>query len=80
MKTLVRKWGNSLALRIPKSFAQEVGLETNSAVEVSLEEGKLVVAPVAQLGFTLEQLLDQITGDNLHHEIDTGPAIGEEAW
>ena len=80
MRTLVRKWGNSLALRIPKSFAQEVGLEKNSAVEVSLEEGKLVVAPVAQPGFTLDQLLGQITVENLHHEIDTGSAIGKEGW
>ena len=48
MKTRVQKWGNSLALRIPKSFASEVGLKSESPVEVSMEDGKLVIAPVAK--------------------------------
>ena len=46
MKTRVQKWGNSLALRIPKSFASEVGLEKETSVEVSLSDGKLVITPV----------------------------------
>jgi antitoxin MazE len=78
MKTLIWKWGNSLALRIPKSFVQETGLESNSPVDVSLEGGKLVMVPVAQLGFTLERLPSQITEDNLHSDIDMVLAIGIE--
>ncbi len=80
MITRVQKWGNSLALRIPKSFADEVGLQTDSAVEVSLADGKLVVAPVAKSKLTLKQLLSQVTDENLHHEVETGPAQGNEAW
>lgn len=80
MRTRVQKWGNSLALRIPKSFATEVGLQDDSPVEVSLVSGKLVVAPVAGPKVTLEQLLAQVTEDNLHHEVDTGPSVGNEAW
>jgi antitoxin MazE len=80
MITRVRKWGNSLALRIPKSFAAEVGLETDSSVEVSMVDGKLVISPVAKSKLTLKQLLAQITDENLHHEVETGPAQGNEAW
>jgi antitoxin MazE len=80
MRIRVQKWGNSLALRIPKSFATEAGLQTNSSVELSLVRGKLVVVPVVKPKLTLKQLLAKVTEDNLHHEIDTGPAVGIEAW
>jgi antitoxin MazE len=80
MKTRVQKWGNSLALRIPKSFADEVGLRKDASVEVSLVSGKIVVAPTAKSKVTLKQLLAQVTEDNLHHEVDTGATVGNEAW
>ncbi|MCJ7743597.1 MAG: AbrB/MazE/SpoVT family DNA-binding domain-containing protein [Dehalococcoidales bacterium] len=80
MRTRVQKWGNSLALRIPKSFATEVGLQRESSVEVSLVNGKLVITPVAKPKLTLKQLLAKVTKENLHHELDTGPATGNETW
>ncbi len=80
MRTRVQKWGNSLALRIPKSFANEVGLQRETSVEVSLDDGKLVITPVSEPKLTLEQLLAEVTEDNLHHEVDTGTAVGNEAW
>jgi antitoxin MazE len=80
MRTRVQKWGNSLALRIPKSFADEVGLQKETSVEVSLAEGKLVITPIAKPMLNLNQLLAGITKENLHHEVDTGPAVGKEVW
>ena len=80
MKTRVQKWGNSLALRIPKSFADEVGLQKETSVEVSLADGKIVVTPITKSKLTLEQLLSKVTKENLHHEVDTGPAVGNETW
>ncbi len=81
MKTRVQKWGNSLAVRIPKCFAEEAGLRDRLTVEVSVTKGKLVVAPVADKPkFTLKRLLSRITADNLHGEIATGAAVGKEAW
>ncbi len=80
MRTRVQKWGNSLALRIPKPFAIEIGLQRNSPVEVSLVDGQLVIVPVVEPALTLEHLLAQVTEDNLHGEIETGPAVGKEAW
>jgi len=80
MKTRVQKWGNSLALRIPKSFADEVGLQKETSVEVSLADGKIIVTPVTKSKLTLEQLLSKVTKENLHHEVDTGSAVGNETW
>ena len=80
MITRVQKWGNSLALRIPKPLAIEIGLDRNSPVEISLVDGRLVIAPVVEPVLTLEHLLAQVTEDNLHGEIESGPAVGREVW
>jgi antitoxin MazE len=80
MKTRVQKWGNSLALRIPKAFAEEAGLRANAAVELSLVDGTLVVRPVVPQPLSLEELLRGVTDDNLPGEWDTGPAAGKEVW
>jgi antitoxin MazE len=78
--TRVQKWGNSLAVRIPKPFAREVGLEQDTPVEISLVDGKLVLEPVRKPALSLDQLLAQVTEENLHQEVDTGPAVGVEVW
>ena len=80
MKARVQKWGNSLALRIPKSFATEVGLRKEAPVEISLADGELIIRPITESKLTLKQLLARVTKENLHHEVDTGPAVGKEAW
>ncbi|MDP2952668.1 MAG: AbrB/MazE/SpoVT family DNA-binding domain-containing protein [Chloroflexota bacterium] len=80
MQSRIQKWGNSLALRIPKSFAREIGLDRDMPVDLSLEDGRLVVTPITRPPMTLERLLEQITEDNIHREVDTGPAVGEEVW
>jgi antitoxin MazE len=80
MKSRVQKWGNSLALRIPKVFAAEAGLHEDAAVELSLVKGKVVVQPVSAEPLTLDELLRGVTEENLHGEWDTGPAVGREVW
>jgi antitoxin MazE len=80
MKTRVQKWGNSLALRIPKSFADEIGLAQNSSVQLMLKEGSLVIVPEAVREWTLEELLAGVTEDNIHREWEIAPAQGDEIW
>jgi antitoxin MazE len=80
MKTRVQKWGNSLALRIPKAFAVEAGLAPNVAVKLSIVKGALVVRPVAPEPLTLEELLRGVTDENRPGEWQTGPAVGKEVW
>jgi antitoxin MazE len=78
MHSRVQKWGNSLALRIPRPFADEVGLSENSPVELSLRGRSLVVRPAGKV--SLRALLAKITDENRHHEFDTGAAVGHETW
>jgi len=80
VETHVKRWGNSLALRIPRPLAEEAGLNEDSPVTLSLEEGKLVIAPIVQPRYELEVLLAQVTPENVHGEVDTGGAVGGEAW
>ena len=78
MRTKIQKWGNSLALRIPKAFALEAQLENNSIVEISLVDGQIVIKPISKKQLALEQLLTKATADNVHGEIDSGEAVGKE--
>ena len=80
MKTSVQRWGNSLAVRIPKSIAEEVGLQENSPVNLRLSQGKLIIAPSTPRLPSLQCLLRQVCRSNLHTECDTGLAQGREAW
>ncbi len=80
MNTRVQKWGNSLALRIPKAFAEEVGLRADTAVELSLVAGTLVVQRVKPQALSLDQLLLGITDKNIRKDWNTGPAVGKEVW
>ncbi|WP_276507961.1 AbrB/MazE/SpoVT family DNA-binding domain-containing protein [Paenibacillus thermotolerans] len=73
----VQKWGNSLGVRIPKSLALKVGLEEGSEIDLDVEDGHLVIKPKS---ISLEELLAQITPDNLHREVSTGEPEGRESW
>jgi antitoxin MazE len=78
MNARVQKWGNSLALRIPKIYADQIGLSSNSPVEIFLEGNRLVIEPARRP--TLDILLDGVTPDNIHTETDWGKPVGKEAW
>ena len=80
MKTRIQKWGNSLALRIPRPFANEVGFQKESLVDLAIVDGKLVITPVPKTPLTLEHLVSGITQENLHAEVKTGSAAGNEIW
>lgn len=80
MLTKVQKWGNSMALRIPKAFADEMQITTETAVELTIEDGKLVINPVQKPEYTLEDLLALITPENIHNEVDWGAPVGQEVW
>lgn len=79
MKIRVQRWGNSLAVRIPKAFAQEVGLVDGSPVELAVVGNHLVVEP-SRLSLQLEDLLAGVTEENIHQEVNTGGSVGNEAW
>lgn len=80
MHVQIQKWGNSLAIRIPKSFAKQIKIGQGSFVDLLLIEGKLIAKPLDEKEYSLDQLLTGVTEQNLHTEIDTGNAIGREIW
>ncbi len=78
MKAKVQWWGNSLAVRVPRSLVRELGLHDQSAVALRLDEGRIVVEPLRSAP-TLEQLLAGVTSQNMHTGLDWRPAGGLEA-
>lgn len=79
MHTRVQKWGNSLAVRIPKAFAIEANIEQDTLVELSLRDGDLIISPIKPF-YTLDELLAQVTELNIHSEQEIGLSIGKEKW
>ena len=80
MQAKIQKWGNGLALRIPKAFAVDTQLGNNSLVDISVVDGQIIVKPVVKTDWTLEELLAGITKENIHREVKTGMATGNEIW
>jgi len=77
MQTVVQRWGNSLGIRIPSLYVKEFDLRNGSSVEILEEDGKLIIKPGKP---TLEQLLSQVTEDNIQEPLETGPSVGKEDW
>ena len=80
MRTKIVRWGNSLGLRIPKSFAEEMGVSDETPVDLSLEEGRLVIRAAKPKILVLDDLLADVKKSNLHGETDTGGPVGGEVW
>ena len=80
MKAMVKKWGNSAAVRIPASVMQATRLDLDEVVDVREEAGRIVIEPVRQKTYQLAKLLKGITAKNQHRAVDFGPAKGKEAW
>jgi antitoxin MazE len=80
MQTQIKKWGNSLALRIPKSFALNANLRQDELVDLTIDEEKIVITPIGQKEYSLDELLDCVSEGNLHGEFDTGAPVGKEIW
>ena len=79
MQTQIGKWGNSLAVRIPGILAKDLNLREGTDLDVAVMDGALVLRP-AKPQYTLEELVEGITPENVHGETDWGPAVGREAW
>ncbi len=77
MQTVVQKWGNSLGIRIPALYTKDLELKNGSTVDISEEEGKLVIIPKRN---SLDELLAKVSYENLHEAVETGISIGKEEW
>ena len=80
MKSAVQRWGNSLALRIPRAYAAETRMAEGSTVELTLRSGALVVRPIFRKRHALADLVKRIRPANRHDFVPTGNAVGREVW
>jgi len=76
----VRKWGNSLGIRIPHELAADVGLSEGKQVTLEKNDGALTVRAVKRPRYSLKELLKDVTPKNKHEEIDWGSPQGKEVW
>ncbi len=82
MRAQLKKWGNSLALRIPAGLLAELNLSENSTVDLRVEDGKIIITamPKRKWKYSLEELLAGVSEENLHQETNWGNSVGEELW
>ena len=80
MHVRVQKWGNSLAVRIPKPLAEDAEVREGTVLNLAVSDGKVVATPVERKKQSLKQLLAKVTRKNLHTEVDFGPSVGRETW
>ena len=78
METIVQKWGNSLGIRIPNLFVKEYALKNGVKVEIFDDGGKISIKPKGN--YSLAELMENVTPENLHKSVDTGNVMGNEEW
>lgn len=80
MRTKIARWGNSLALRIPKRLADAHHLSEGSDLEIFEAEGEIRIRPIRPERYRLADLLEDVTPENLHGEHWVDDARGKEIW
>jgi antitoxin MazE len=80
MEAKVKKWGNSLGIRIPKSFSSQAGITDGSDIELQLEGDKITIIPIHKNEYALDELLSKVSEENIHYEIKTNGPVGNEVW
>jgi antitoxin MazE len=78
MKAVVKKWGNSLGLRLPGNLTGELHIKDGSTLELLVEDGKIILLPKKKS--SLRDKLKLITDENIHEEVNTGKIVGNEIW
>ncbi len=80
MKASIKKWGNSAAIRIPLAVLEATAVKLDEEVDIREEAGRIVIEPVRETKYKLNNLLKGITKDNIHGEINFGRPEGKEVW
>ncbi|MBX3324852.1 MAG: AbrB/MazE/SpoVT family DNA-binding domain-containing protein [Nitrospira sp.] len=80
MKTGAQKWANSLAVRVPKSVASQIGLKAQDDLDIEVRDGNVVLKPQLRRVYRLDDLVKRITKKDVHNEVDSGGPMGCEVW
>ncbi len=79
MEAIIRKWGNSLALRLPVSVVKEAAFSLEQKVNIIVTRGRIVIEPSDRLEYDLDELVGGINAENSHAEVGFGVPVGKEA-
>jgi antitoxin MazE len=80
MRVQIKKWGNSASVRMPVAVMAAAALSVDQSVEITAEGGWVIIEPVTTPVYDLDKLLDQMTPETFHEEVDFGPPVGQEVW
>jgi antitoxin MazE len=80
MHTVINQWGNSLGVRIPATLVKQLNISCHQAVEMHVDNGALIIQPKRKSKYSLDELIEGITTENVHPYTDTGHAVGNEVW
>ena len=79
METVIRKWGNSPALRLPNAILKEAGYHLEQKVDLLVSRGRIIIQPSKKVEYSIDALVSDINAGNTHDEISFGRPIGNEA-
>ena len=80
MEIKVKKWGNSLGIRIPKSLSTQAGIAEGSSIDMNIEGDKITITPKHKNEYSIDELISRISENNVHYEIRTDGPVGHEIW
>lgn len=80
MQSVVKKWGNSAAVRIPASVLDAARVRLDQPVDVREEGGRIVIEPLRPVRYDIDVLAAGITDENRHEPVETGRRVGQEVW
>lgn len=80
MEVIVKKWGNSAAVRIPAAVMATAKFALEQPVDVRAEDGRVVIEPIRKKEYDIEKLVKSISRENCHSPVDFGKPVGHEVW
>ena len=80
MDAVIRKWGNSLAVRLPMPVINAVHFRLEQKVDISVKDGRIIIEPLHKPTYSLDELLTGMTAENGHGEVDFGKPAGKESF
>ena len=79
MEAVIRKWGNSPALRLPTAVLREAGYQLEQKVDLVVSRGRIIIQPSEKVEYDLDALIGGIDATNMHDEVRFGSPVGNEA-
>ena len=78
MEAVIRKWGNSLALRLPATVLKEAGYQLEQKVDLIVSRGRIIIQPSEKVEYDIDELVSGINAANGHDEVSFGRPLGKE--